>query len=501
MTKLVNCNTEEASESFSSSPLNQRLESSSPSKPLNHSLTAAVKVHVETEAASFHTPGHKGRKGDASTFSKLHELVDLHSDVTELPGLDDLSAPQGVLQALSDRAARLWRAESSLLSVNGASAGLVAAILSLSARGSKLLVPRNAHKSVVNGLVLSGLSPVWYQPQWNNEWQLFGSVAPPTLQTALEKEHKDLAGVVVVSPTYGGAVSDIASIAELCHKHNVPLIVDEAHGAHFLPGSPMPASAIQCGADVVVHSLHKTLGALTQSGAIHTTATSLIDTNQLQSFLNIMQTTSPSYPMLLSIENTISDLEGAEGEVLLQSLHTLAEALRNAIRSLEGYKICENGDAIDGLHILVSHRDKPASMLYDYLVSQNIYPETVLGNGVLFMLGVGTTAHDISLLVDALGGFHNYCALSAGNDLDDSACTTVAASDSSTILPLIEQAMSPRAAALAPSHLVPRAEAENRIASECIAPCPPGVPLCVPGQKLTKEVLRQIAKERIRIVS
>lgn len=441
---------------------------------------------------------------DIQRNSSIGASFELQYDVTELSGLDDLSAPNGAINRMCERASRLWRSQNSLLSVNGATAGMMAAILSLSVRGQKLLVPRNAHRSVINALVLSGLTPVWYEPEWNQQWNVYAGVKPDCIKELLRTE-TGCAGVVVVSPTYGGAVSDISTLSTITHKHSIPLIVDEAHGAHFLPDTSMPTSAIAAGADIVVHSLHKTLGALTQTGAVHIGANALIDAQSVQLALNLIQSSSPSYPLMLSVERTLDSLSGARAANLLQDLFKRAQSFRERIALLGSYDVYEslhefdqqNFSIVNPTHILISHHHEPAEKLHEGLAAQGINAETILGTGVLLMLGVGTSDEDIDIAIAGLQTFDNQYRASARLNHQVTNEELAHAEHPARI----EQMINPRVAATAPSHLVPISQAENLIAAECIAPCPPGIPVCVPGQKLTKEVLKQITKDRVRIVS
>jgi arginine decarboxylase len=510
LTELVNRKTSIACETDTSTPFLQRLESSR--NDFKDSLTTAVSAHFRAEKVSFHTPGHKGREFGANNREGCLSLgFGLQSDVTELPGLDDLSAPNGVIQRIGEQASKTWNSHSSFLSVNGATAGLLAAVLTVSVRGQKLLVPRNAHRSVVNALVLSGLTPIWYEPQWDAQWQTYTGVLPQSIKELLRTE-SGCAGIVIVSPTYGGALSDVAALSAIAHEHKVPLIVDEAHGAHFVPSSGMPSSAIAAGADIVVHSLHKTLGALTQTGVIHIGTNSHIDQQAVQIALNLVQTSSPSYPLLLSIENTLRDISGEHGAELLRALVARANTFRERIRQIGAYDVYEcgarsTGDShigsgcdmasVNPTHLLIAHQTQPASALNEALAAEGIFSETILGKGVLLMLGVGTSDEDIEFAISALQIFDNRCRVNKRLNYrtGDKDCAFIEHPAR------IEQMINPRVAATAPSHSVPTSQAENQIAAECIAPCPPGIPVCVPGQKLTKEVLNQIRKDQVRIVS
>lgn len=457
------------------------------------SLEKAVERHSAFERVSFHTPGHKGRLITES--SKALQTNLWQNDVTELPGLDDLSRPTGVLAGIEERAAQLWKSKHAILSVNGASGGLIAAILAVAHRGTDILVPRNAHRSIISGLVLSGLTPVWYEPVWDTSWGLYGPVtAKFTNQILASLNTKDLAAMVVVSPTYAGALSDIAAIAGHCHQHNVPLIVDEAHGAHAVPGSGLPKSAIESGADIIVHSIHKTLSSLTQVGLIHLTEHSkrYVEPDQVRACLNAVQTSSPSYILMSSTEQAIAFAESEEGSHKIRQLHDLNSRI-NRIPEIEIY---HTRFADDVAHILIAPKKGTAQDLFDFLIEKGIFPEAILGAGVLLLLGIGSESMDIVHLTDAINEY------TASGKPGPAAGQFGEISRPAPRFTEIEQVLSPRQAFLMPSNTVPLEEANGRIAAECIAPCPPGIPVCVPGQKLTDCTLELLTDSRtIRVVS
>jgi arginine decarboxylase len=467
-------------------------------------LQSTIERHVSFERASFHTPGHKGRL-QAETGSAASKGQDQKNtgdagiswqyDVTELPGLDDLSNPQGILRSLETNAAALWQAGESVLSVNGASAGLMAAVLSLADSDGFLLVPRNAHRSIVNGLVLSGLEPIWYEPIWDDVWGLWTSVNATAIAKALETRIGKIAGVVVVSPTYGGALSDIKAIADVCHGHRLPLIVDEAHGAHLIPGSAMPQSAIVLGADIVVQSLHKTLSGSTQTGITHIGRQSLVSSDHFRACQRLVQTTSPSYLLLSSIERVINEMTGLNGLAKLASLTDLSIELDAAINAIAGMKTFTTKYGTDPLHLLVTAKSAPAEELNQFLMQRGIFAEAVIGDGLLFMLGVGSSLADAEILLELLRDFVEQAKTVPGEG------ERAPARSCSFKRFDLEQVMTPRKASLMPSRAVPIEQAADCIAAECVAPCPPGVPLCVPGQRLTKEVLNHIPTRQIRVVN
>jgi arginine decarboxylase len=450
------------------------------------SLGSAIQRHLKFEKASFHTPGHKGRE-----LIKGQESV-LQADLTELPGLDELSNPEGVLLDLEKRAAKLWGSAGSVISVNGASAGIIAAMLTLTSERKKFLVPRNAHRSVINAMVIGGIEPIWYEPVWDARWGTWGAVSPVAARQILSTcKASDVAGMLVVSPTYTGAVSDIASIADSCHFRDIPLLVDEAHGAHFLPDACAPSSAVTCGADLTVHSLHKTLCGLTQTGMIHIGESPVfkIDIDLLRAQLNLVQSSSPSYPLLLSIEQTIGLLE-TTGKNLLAHLPHLRGRLEDSLTECNRFEIFNSRFETDPLHIFIAAKGARAEDLYDFCVEHGVFPEAMLGRGVLFLMGIGTITEDVADLAKVLVDFHTHNPES-GSLGDDQGVWHFTE---------IEQVISPRQAFMSPSQMVPVHEAVGRIAAECVAPCPPGIPVCVPGQRIHPEVMNLTSVKNLRVV-
>jgi arginine decarboxylase len=448
-------------------------------------LTTAIQRHLQTEKASFHTPGHKGRD-----LVKAGESL-LQADLTELPGLDELANPAGVLFDLEARAAKLWGSAGAVISVNGASAGIIAAMLTMTTERKKFLVPRNAHRSVINAMVIGGIEPIWYEPTWDARWGTWGAVSPVSARQVLSTcKASEVAGMLVVSPTYAGAISDIASIADSCHFRDIPLLVDEAHGAHFLPDACAPSSSITCGADITVHSLHKTLSAMTQTGMVHVGESPVfkLDIELLRAQLNLVQSSSPSYPMLLSIEQTIGLLE-TTGKNLLAHLPHLRGRLEESLVDYNRYEFYNSRFETDPLHICVAARGARAEQLYDFCVERGVYPEAILGRGVLFLMGIGTITEDVADLAKVLVDFHTHNP-DTGNSAEQGVWHFTE----------IEQVLSPRQAFMSPSHVVPVHEAIGRIAAECVAPCPPGIPVCVPGQRIHPEVMNLTSVKNLRVV-
>lgn len=435
---------------------------------LRGTLTESLCIHNQKEIVSLHMPGHKGRTSlpgmpSLSTFAS-------DFDVTELDGLDDLSYPQGVLKDLEQRIAKLYNVRTSVISLSGGSGGVLAAILAIAKRGAELIVPRNAHRSVVNALVLTGLKPRWYEPEWNEQFGFWETVDPGVLENAIAASDSP-AGILVVSPTYAGATSDIESLSSVAHRHDLPLIVDEAQGAHFLPGAGMPRSACASGADLVVHSFHKTLGASTQTGVVHIVSNQFVSQDDVRAGMRLVSTSSPNYVLLSSIEQTILWHESKDGLDNLASIAQLSEKLRRSA----GDRVVVYAPqlAVDPLHVLIASHDFSGEELDVFLREHGIFCEAVLGAGCLLLLGSGTETKDIDFLTSVLAELP---------ENDDNMIMSSKAKPKP-----LEQIMSPREAFFAPSELVRAVDAVGRISADTLAPCPPGMPVCVPGARVADE--------------
>ena len=280
----------------------------------NMRLCDELKEYGDSDFYPFHMPGHK-RNPDF-----LNELYDESGrmvDITEIDGFDNLHNARGIIDKEQKRAAKIFGAERSFLLVNGSSCGILSAIAAQVAFGGKALVARNCHKSVFNGLKLREASLVYITPEERvypeYNLQLTGRVFAKDIEEALE-EHPDIKLVIITSPTYEGICSDVKSISEICHKANVPLMVDAAHGAHFGFHESFPESVISQGADIIINSLHKTLPALTSTALLHING-NIVDITSIKYYLQVFQTSSPSYVLMSSISSCLKYLESDESKI------------------------------------------------------------------------------------------------------------------------------------------------------------------------------------------
>lgn len=424
----------------------------------------------------FHTPGHKGGRGIASV---LRNTDWARLDLTEVPELDDLHQPQGIIAAAQSNCAKCLNSDASFFLVNGASVGVQAALLATVAPGDKVLVPRNSHKSVISALILTGAQPIYYQPQVHPE---FGLPLGQNISEVIQQLSPQVKAVVALYPSYFGTVWDLAQFRA---QWQGLLIVDEAHGAHF-PFSPsLPPSALDLGADIIIQSTHKTLGALTQGAMLHLGSGSSVPKAAIGQALDILHTTSPSYLLLASLEAALWEAkehgrckwaELTEGAIQLKD-----KLIKRGIRVLNRSDIGTYGIVgLDESKILIHVSDgyKVAQELAEHY---GIQPELYDSHNVLFLLGVGDSFESFSSLENAL------------LNITVPAYTTIV---NHSLPELPSQIMTPREAYFALKDTVSLKQSIGRICGETLAPYPPGIPIIVPGELITQEVVSFIERFR-----
>lgn len=280
-------------------------------------------------------PGHKLSKGIP------HELAQdiLRLDVTEIEGTDNLHYPEGIIKEAEELAAKAFGADKTFFLVNGSTCGIQAAMLSTCARGQKIILGRDSHKSVVSGLILSGAEPVFAYPEYICEFGITGEITAKSLEKLLY-QHPDAVAVLITRPNYYGICSDIEEISSLVHSHNKLLIVDEAHGAHLVFNEKLPPSAIKHGADICIQSAHKTLPALTQGAYVHVQG-DRVSIDRLKLNLSMLQTSSPSY-ILMSYLDIARELMELEGEEKLDNLLNQITWFKHELLKFSEFRILSN---------------------------------------------------------------------------------------------------------------------------------------------------------------
>jgi len=464
------------------------------------SLADIMRKHIGEEIVSFHTPGHKGHCWQADgSFARDSRLDE---DLTELPGLDELAYPSGPIADLEKRAAKIWDSSSTLISVNGASAGIVAAIMLLAKHGTHILVPRNCHRSVIHGLILSGLQPVWFEPDWHEAWYFWGAPSLDSIESCIAVAKKTIAsrngkiaGIIITSPTYAGALANIRAIAEVADKNNIPLVVDEAQGAHLLWSQNSKFASLNNGADIVIHSLHKTLSCPTQTGLVHLSEKALgkygFSEFELRSGMSLIQSSSPSYLFLGAVDRLVTALETGKAQERLEQVEKLGLTLQHLLKERKDIELYQPQFGTVATDSLIRHSHLTSQQLQELLIQKGIFPEAILGSGLLFFLGIGSKEDVVEILLAAL----DLISLECPSEIEHGTPAPTEVKPSS-----FEQVFSPREAFFMPSQMVPREKAAGQISAECRAPCPPGWPLLIPGQRIGEEVMQLEDVDLIRII-
>jgi arginine/lysine/ornithine decarboxylase len=437
--------------------------------------------------AAFHTPGHKQGQGVNSVLQKLLGDRVFHADLPELPELDNLFAPMGVIQAAQVLAAQTFGAEQTWFLANGSTSGVIAAIVATCQPGDKLILPRNVHQSAISGLVLSGAMPVFVNPVYDPNLDLAHCVTPEAIAIALAA-HPDTKAVMIVSPTYLGVCGDVAAIAQVCHERHLPLLVDEAHGAHFGFHPGLPLSAMQAGADVAIQSTHKTLSALTQAAMLHAQGC-LIDRDRLTKALALVQSTSPNYLLLASLDAARHQL-ALHGKALMQHTLDLANTARSRLAQIPQIPVLAP-QVVPSPGFLTLDRTRLTVIVSDlgidgftadeWLNYYGVVAELPTLNQLTFILSLGNTETDIDRLVQ---GFERLAAAQ-----EKRRGTGAVREQFAPFSQLAAPSLSPRDAFFAKTETLSIKQAVNRISAELICPYPPGIPVLVPGELITSTAI------------
>ncbi|SHJ44935.1 aminotransferase class I/II-fold pyridoxal phosphate-dependent enzyme [Hespellia stercorisuis] len=359
------------------------------------SLYDKLVSYSESDYYGFHMPG------DKRNMRMMDADLPYNIDITEIEGFDDLHHATGILKQAQIRAAKLYKAEKTCFLVNGSTGGILSAILGCTKKGDRILVARNCHKSVYHAIFLNELIPVYVYPTFYPEMELNGEIAVEKVEKMLA-QYPDVKAVVITSPTYDGVISDVEGIAAAAHAAGVPLIVDEAHGAHLGFHPYFTDNANTKGADLVIHSLHKTLPALTQTALLHMNG-SRIDKKRIRSYLDMLQTSSPSYVLMSSIDVCIELLE-KRGDEVFAEYTKLLDAVRAELAQMKCLKLLETTH-YDRSKIVISVKDTDytSGRLYrELLDTYHLQMEMVAGSYILAITTIGDTEDGMRRFVTAL---------------------------------------------------------------------------------------------------
>jgi arginine decarboxylase len=453
----------------------------------------ALRAYADRDAGRFHVPGHKGGPGaDLGLVEAIGERA-LEMDIPALiEGIDAGPEPTPFAQAQA-LAAEAWGAERTWFLTGGASQCNHVACMALAHLGRDVVVQRNCHSSTIDGLVVSGLSPTFMAPELDSELRIAHTVTPETLDAALAATPGAVAAMVV-SPTYFGAVADVAAQAEVAHRHGVPLLVDEAWGAHLAFSDELPAHALSLGADLVVSSTHKVVGSLTQSAMLHLGRGSLVDASLIDRCVTLLESTSPSSLLSGSLDAARRHAVTEGAELLAETLEALRQT-REAIRGIDGLDVLDERlcrrPGVYGWDPLRLAIDVRGSGLTGYDLDpalrriDDIHLELFGENVIVALFGMGERASPrgerlvaaLRRALDELGG-------EPDREQEPFAPPP----------PWGELVMPPREAFLGPQEVVLATDAVGRVAAESLAAYPPGVPNVLPGERLTAPSLEYIRR-------
>jgi len=458
------------------------------------------------EPSSFHVPGHKyGRSLPEEPFEEFRSIMRL--DVTELADTDDLHHPEGVILEAEQLAAQCFGADETFLLVGGSTAGNLAMILAVCSRDDVVIVQRNIHKSIGNGLRLAGARPVFVRPQFDAATATATIPSLADLEQAL-KAHPNARAVILSTPNYYGVAVGLEPYAELVHRYGMPLLVDEAHGAHYGCHPSFPTSAIRSGADAVVQSTHKTLTALTMGAMLHVRGTR-IDRQALREALSTVQSSSPSYPIMASLDIARAMVE-MEGPALFNSaLEGLARVRRAFLEWPADYPIALVGQGEarqdrmqlnrDPLRVLLTDRTGTVTgyELLDKLSARGCGAEMADERLAVLLLGIGTTSEDIDKLLSAIEAIGNEIIRVNGSGMASSTEKPERSNSTRSQEELYEPFSEPfrlRGAVWGDRQTEQLAidDAIGRLAAEPVIPYPPGIPLLYPGEPISRQAVRQI---------
>jgi arginine/lysine/ornithine decarboxylase len=453
-------------------------------------LFDALMEYVNRDTIPFHVPGHKKGVGMDEEFKNFIGENPLKIDVTVFKLVDSLHHPTGPIKKAQQLAADAYGSDASFFSIHGTSGAIQAMIMSVVGSGDKIIIPRNVHKSVTAGIILSGSTPVYMQPELDKKVGIAHGVTPETVEKTL-KENPDAKAVLIINPTYYGVATDIKKIADIVHSYDIPLIVDEAHGPHLGFNEKLPMSSIEAGADICAQSTHKIIGALTQCSLLHVNS-KRIDVHRVQQVLNVLQTTSPSYILMASLDCARRQI-ALHGHELLDKAIGLANYAREEINKIPGF-YC--------------------------------FGEEILGEPGVFSLdptkmtitcrGLGITGYDLDMILSnkyhiqmEMSDLYNVLAVGSFGDTNESINALLKAlreiskdyygkgnkrSDFIDIPAIPNMVKIPREAFNSEKVCVSLKESIGKISGEFLMAYPPGIPILCPGEIITGEIIDYVQK-------
>ena len=475
---------------------------------MKRNLFEELKTYGESDFYPFHMPGHK-RNPDSGFLPEMYKI-----DITEIDGFDNLHHAEGIIKNAQEKAASLYHSKETFYLINGSTVGILTSIAALSDRGKKLIMARNCHKAVYHGAFLNQLETEYIYPKMIEEFGISDGITAQQVEDKIqeiilregisdEQAGKLIAGIVVTSPTYDGILSDVNSIVKIAHNYGIPVIVDQAHGAHFGFHSAFPENAVSDGADLVIHSTHKTLPAPTQTALLHYNSL-LVSLETVKKYLRIYQSSSPSYVLMAGIDSCM-DFVKREGQERLEQLLISRKELSERAKELKKIKIYPsmlergiNGHDISKIffqgteepgRLLISVRGSgfTGQQLYDVLrETYHLQMEMCASDYVIAILSMMDRKEGIDRLWKALSETDKLLTNTEKNTKEEKTQFPEYCHFQPDVVLKISDAY------MAEEESVLFCEAKGRIVSEFVNLYPPGIPLLVPGEKVDEKIIPMI---------
>ena len=438
-------------------------------------LLSLLKNYSEMDISCFDVPGHVRSQGVSILNDYLGNEI-MNMDINSSPLMDNVSNPNGIIK----------KAQELLAKSNGTTQAIHVMILSMLSPGDKILLPRNVHKSVINGLIMSGATPIFMQPEFDYDLGVSLNISFESVYKAIS-DNRDIKCLFLLNPTYYGACAQLEKIIKLCKDNNIKVLVDEAHGAHFKFHKELPPSSIELGADMAAISIHKTGGALTQASALLINNT--VDDKKVLQTINMLQSTSASYLLMSSIDGARYNLD-INGERQLSNALNLARYARNKLNRIDGIKVYSPQDLkskgvefVDETKLCINVKglNLTGFEVYDMLY-KNFSVQAELGDlyNVLALISIGTTKKDVDRLIKSIEIIAKTKKRSTKiKDIEIRQINT-------------EIGINPREAFYAKKELVDIKDSLNMICGESIMAYPPGIPIISPGEIITYEIINYI---------
>jgi len=461
-----------------------------PERQFKTPLFDALVSLAESRKVSFHTPGHKSGKGISTRFKKFVGPNIFSIDLTTLDEVDCLQKPVGVIKEAQELAAEAYGADHSFFLINGTTGGNHALILATCQPGDEILVARNAHKSILTGIILAGAHPHFFMPEWDEGLGIPLNVKADSLRSALEAHPRSKA-LILTSPNYYGITADLKTLFKVAKEKGLLILVDEAHGPHLHFHPWLPSSALTAGADLCVQSTHKIIGGMTQSSMLHVKG-DRVDLLRIQGVLQLMQSTSPSYVLMASLDLARMQM-ATEGKKLLDKAIHLAEGARTQIRRIDGIACFGRADIqarpgfdLDVTKLTVSARHLgltgfAASALLNNEADVQVEMADLFN--LLVIVSIGDRQDDLDRLMEGLRRISQRHFTGGARPIE-------------VVLPPFGRGLQvlPREAYFAPYCYLDLHDAVSEISSDIVTIYPPGIPLLIPGEEISPEIAEYLVE-------